>query len=98
MRDTLVWCCVQLGGLVAADPAQLADREVAAAVEGRFLDTAISVREAAMELVGHYVTTDPNLANQVSVVHLGLRDVYVGTLLSLRRAKLPACSQLTCGV
>ncbi|GAQ92315.1 Sister chromatid cohesion protein SCC2/Nipped-B [Klebsormidium nitens] len=53
-----------LGGMVAERPALLREGAVQAAVEGRFLDAAISVREAAMELVGNYVTTDPELANQ----------------------------------
>ncbi len=48
-----------------ADPGVLGDERVQRAVEGRFLDSAISVREAAMELVGHHIVTRPDFAVKV---------------------------------
>ncbi|KAK6117427.1 hypothetical protein DH2020_048836 [Rehmannia glutinosa] len=43
--------------IVEADPEVLGDKLVQTAVEGRFCDTAISVREAALELVGRHIAS-----------------------------------------
>ncbi|KAK9052474.1 hypothetical protein SSX86_029103 [Deinandra increscens subsp. villosa] len=48
--------------IVEADPEVLGDKHVQTAVEGRFCDSAISVREAALELVGRYIASHPNVA------------------------------------
>ncbi|KAH7414591.1 hypothetical protein KP509_14G000800 [Ceratopteris richardii] len=48
--------------IVEVDPGVLGDERVQRAVEGRFLDSAISVREAAMELVGRHITSHPDVA------------------------------------
>lgn len=48
--------------IVEADPEVLGDKYVQTAVEGRFCDSAISVREAALELVGRYIASHPNVA------------------------------------
>ena len=47
------------------DPSVLGDERVQRAVEGRFLDSAISVREAAMELVGRHIVNRPDFALKV---------------------------------
>ncbi|GBG74809.1 hypothetical protein CBR_g19320 [Chara braunii] len=48
-----------VGAVIEADPSVLGDVQVQKAVEGRFLDSAISVREAALELVGKHITNHP---------------------------------------
>ncbi|KAF7803063.1 sister chromatid cohesion protein SCC2 isoform X1 [Senna tora] len=47
--------------IVEADPEVLGDKRVQSAVEGRFCDTAISVREAALELVGRHIASHPDV-------------------------------------
>ncbi|OMO73252.1 Zinc finger, PHD-type [Corchorus capsularis] len=47
--------------IVEADPEVLGDKRVQAAVEGRFCDSAISVREAALELVGRHIASHPDV-------------------------------------
>ncbi|GMH30203.1 hypothetical protein Nepgr_032046 [Nepenthes gracilis] len=47
--------------IVEADPDVLCDKRVQSAVEGRFCDSAISVREAALELVGRYIASHPDV-------------------------------------
>ncbi|CAK9324104.1 unnamed protein product [Citrullus colocynthis] len=47
--------------IVEADPEVLGDKRVQLAVEGRFCDSAISVREAALELVGRHIASHPDL-------------------------------------
>nr|GLL18743.1 nipped-B-like protein isoform X1 [Ipomoea trifida] len=47
--------------IVEADPEVLYDKLVQTAVEGRFCDSAISVREAALELVGRYIASHPDV-------------------------------------
>ncbi|GFY86985.1 PHD finger family protein [Actinidia rufa] len=47
--------------IVEADPEVLCDKLVQTAVEGRFCDSAISVREAALELVGRHITSHPDV-------------------------------------
>ncbi|KAI4375279.1 hypothetical protein MLD38_013167 [Melastoma candidum] len=49
---------------VEADPEVLRDRRVQLAVEGRFCDSAISVREAALELVGRHIASHPDVGLQ----------------------------------
>lgn len=51
--------------IVEADPEVLGDKFVQTAVEGRFCDSAISVREAALELVGRYIASHPDVAQRV---------------------------------
>ncbi|CAA7031303.1 unnamed protein product [Microthlaspi erraticum] len=50
-----------VGIIVEADPEVLCDKRVQVAVEGRFCDSAISVREAALELVGRYIASHPDV-------------------------------------
>ncbi|KAH6830353.1 PHD finger family protein [Perilla frutescens var. hirtella] len=47
--------------IVEADPEVLGDKLVQTAVEGRFCDSAISVREAALELVGKHIASHPDV-------------------------------------
>ncbi|GAA0182989.1 chromatin/chromatin-binding, or -regulatory protein [Lithospermum erythrorhizon] len=47
--------------IVEADPEVLCDKLVQTAVEGRFCDQAISVREAALELVGRHIASHPDV-------------------------------------
>jgi hypothetical protein len=44
----------------------LGDKRVQSAVEGRFCDSAISVREAALELVGRHIASHPDVGLKVS--------------------------------
>lgn len=53
-----------VSAIVEADPGVLGDKRVQRAVEDRFLDSAISVREAAMELVGRHIASRPDVAVQ----------------------------------
>lgn len=57
-----------MSGIVEADPEVLRDKRVQAAVEGRFCDSAISVREAALELVGRHIASHPDVGLQVLVL------------------------------
>ncbi|KAK9116525.1 hypothetical protein Sjap_015472 [Stephania japonica] len=50
--------------IVEADPEVLCDKRVQSAVEGRFCDSAISVREAALELVGRHIASHPDVGLQ----------------------------------
>ncbi|MFS7930981.1 putative SCC2/Nipped-B family protein [Helianthus anomalus] len=43
--------------IVEADPEVLGDKYLQTAVEGRFCDSTISVREAALELLGRYIAS-----------------------------------------
>lgn len=52
---------------MALDPDILGNEQIQSAVEARLLDTSISVREAAMELVGKYIVGRPLLAKKVSL-------------------------------
>ncbi|KAL8144455.1 hypothetical protein V2J09_017487 [Rumex salicifolius] len=47
--------------IVEADPDVLCDKRVQLAVEGRFCDSAISAREAALELVGRHIASHPDV-------------------------------------
>ncbi|XP_065632831.1 sister chromatid cohesion protein SCC2 isoform X2 [Quercus suber] len=47
--------------IVEADPEVLCDKRVQLAVEGRFCDSAISAREAALELVGRHISSHPDV-------------------------------------
>ncbi|KAL5723095.1 hypothetical protein ACHQM5_006535 [Ranunculus cassubicifolius] len=47
--------------IVEADPEVLCEQRVQKAVEGRFCDSAISVREAALELVGRHIASHPDV-------------------------------------
>ncbi|XP_020223012.1 sister chromatid cohesion protein SCC2 [Cajanus cajan] len=47
--------------IVEADPEVLGDKRIQSAVEGRFCDSAISVREAALELVGRHIASHPDV-------------------------------------
>lgn len=40
------------------------------AVEGRFCDSAISVREAALELVGRHIASHPDVSLKVLLLEL----------------------------
>ncbi|TVU40275.1 hypothetical protein EJB05_13731 [Eragrostis curvula] len=50
-----------VSSIVEADPEVLGDERVQSAVEGRFCDSAISVREAALELVGRHIASHPDV-------------------------------------
>lgn len=50
--------------IVEADPEVLRDKRVQVAVEGRFCDSAISAREAALELVGRHIASHPDVGLQ----------------------------------
>lgn len=50
--------------IVEADPEVLCEKSVQSAVEGRFCDSAISVREAALELVGRHIASHPEVGLQ----------------------------------
>ncbi|XP_039139288.1 sister chromatid cohesion protein SCC2 isoform X2 [Dioscorea cayenensis subsp. rotundata] len=50
-----------VSSIVEADPEVLCDKRVQCAVEGRFCDSAISVREAALELVGRHIASHPDV-------------------------------------
>ncbi|CAN6574662.1 unnamed protein product [Malus baccata var. baccata] len=50
--------------IVEADPQVLGDKRVQSAVEGRFCDSAISAREAALELVGRHIASHPDVGLQ----------------------------------
>ncbi|TXG57919.1 hypothetical protein EZV62_015748 [Acer yangbiense] len=52
--------------IVEADPEVLCDKRVQLAVEGRFCDSAISVREAALELVGRHIASHPDYFEKVA--------------------------------
>ncbi|CAB4279253.1 unnamed protein product [Prunus armeniaca] len=52
--------------IVEADPQVLGDKRVQSAVEGRFCDSAISVREAALELVGRHIASHPDVGLKVA--------------------------------
>jgi cohesin loading factor subunit SCC2 len=51
-----------LAGIVEVDPAALSDPSIEKAVQSKFLDPAISVREAAVELLGRFITVQPGLS------------------------------------
>lgn len=57
----------QVSIIVEADPEVLGDKRVQSAVEGRFCDSAISVREAALELVGRHIASHPGVGFKVCV-------------------------------
>ncbi|GJN24260.1 hypothetical protein PR202_gb11991 [Eleusine coracana subsp. coracana] len=54
-----------VSSIVEADPEVLGDKRVQSAVEGRFCDSAISVREAALELVGRHIASHPDVGLKV---------------------------------
>ncbi|CAN1848073.1 Sister chromatid cohesion protein SCC2 [Linum perenne] len=55
---------LQVSIIVETDPGVLRDKRVQLAVEGRFCDSAISVREAALELVGRHIASHPDVGLQ----------------------------------
>lgn len=55
----------QVSIIVEADPEVLGDQFVHMAVEGRFCDSAISVRESALELVGRHIASHPDVGLKV---------------------------------
>lgn len=64
------------------DPEVLRDKRVQLAVEGRFCDSAISVREAALELVGRHIASHPDVGSQVNH-HTHPCNSFVKTLLAV---------------
>ncbi|CAN6477261.1 unnamed protein product [Victoria cruziana] len=50
--------------IVEADPEVLCEKRVQHAVEERFSDSAISVREAALELISRYISSHPDVATK----------------------------------
>lgn len=48
----------------------LGDKRVQSAVEGRFCDSVISVREAALELVGRHIASHPDVGLKVCSIDL----------------------------
>uniref|UniRef100_A0A182QZC9 Nipped-B protein n=1 Tax=Anopheles farauti TaxID=69004 RepID=A0A182QZC9_9DIPT len=53
-----------LANIVEVDQMVLARRDMQMGVQQKLLDTAISVREAAVDLVGKYILSDPDLIDQ----------------------------------
>uniref|UniRef100_A0A182MZ11 Nipped-B protein n=1 Tax=Anopheles dirus TaxID=7168 RepID=A0A182MZ11_9DIPT len=53
-----------LANIVEVDQLVLARRDMQMGVQQKLLDTAISVREAAVDLVGKYILSDPDLIDQ----------------------------------
>lgn len=53
-----------LTNIVEVDPAILKRKDMKIGVSQKFLDQSISVREAAVDLIGKYVLTSPDLINQ----------------------------------
>ncbi|KAL1383988.1 hypothetical protein pipiens_001359 [Culex pipiens pipiens] len=53
-----------LGNIVEVDQMVLARKDMQMGVHQKLLDTAISVREAAVDLVGKYILSDPDLIDQ----------------------------------
>ncbi|XP_055635470.1 nipped-B protein isoform X2 [Toxorhynchites rutilus septentrionalis] len=53
-----------LGNIVEVDQMVLARKDMQMGVHQKLLDTAISVREAAVDLVGKYILSDPELIDQ----------------------------------
>lgn len=59
--------------MVEVDPSMLEDERIKDAVEGRFLDSAISVREAAVDLVGKHILKSNSMALKVIYLFPSLR-------------------------
>lgn len=53
-----------LGNIVEVDQSVLSRKEMQMGVQQKLLDTAISVREAAVDLVGKYILSDVELVDQ----------------------------------
>lgn len=53
-----------LGNIVEVDQSILTRKDMQMGVQQKLLDTAISVREAAVDLVGKYILTDSELIDQ----------------------------------
>lgn len=53
-----------LTNIVEVDPSILKRKDMKIGVSQKFLDQSISVREAAVDLIGKYVLTSPDLINQ----------------------------------
>jgi cohesin loading factor subunit SCC2 len=53
-----------LGNIVEVDQSVLSRKEMQIGVQQKLLDTAISVREAAVDLVGKYILSDKDLVDQ----------------------------------
>jgi len=51
-----------LAGIIEVDPASLSEPSIEKAVQSKFLDPSISVREAAVELIGRFITVQPGLS------------------------------------
>lgn len=71
-----------LANIVEVDPSVLVRKDMQMGVNQKFLDTSISVREAAVDLVGKYVITSPELINQY--YHM-LSDRILDTGVSVRK-------------
>ncbi|KJE90449.1 hypothetical protein CAOG_001761 [Capsaspora owczarzaki ATCC 30864] len=68
----------ELSGIMNADPEVLGESMVQKAVHSRLLDVSIAVREAALELLGKFVTTKPEFADKYFPMILErIRDVGV---------------------
>ena len=50
--------------IVSVDPAILSQEIIAKSIHNRMQDTATSVREAAVDLIGRFILTRPEVANQ----------------------------------
>ncbi|CAL2258838.1 unnamed protein product [Prunus armeniaca] len=59
--------------IVEADLQVLGDKRVQSAVERKFCDSAISVREAALELVGRHIASHPDVAERVKDTGVSVR-------------------------
>lgn len=74
-----------LAGIVDVDPLLMAEAGVRAAVQRCFLDERISVRQAAVDLVGKYVMVQPTL----------VRNLHFTTKMRLSSCVLTKCCSLT---
>ncbi|KAI3866659.1 hypothetical protein MKW92_002805 [Papaver armeniacum] len=63
--------------IVEADPEVLCEKRVQSAVEGRFCDSAISVREAALELVGRHIASHPDVVLKDTGVSVRKRAIKI---------------------
>lgn len=67
----------------------MGDKHVQNAVEGRFCDSAISVREAALELVGRHIASYPDVGLKVLWITLLYSD---NSIVNLFFSDFSVCS------
>jgi cohesin loading factor subunit SCC2 len=75
-----------LAGVIQADPALMGLEVVRHAMEERFHDESISVREAAVSLVGQYVMRSDTTSDLLETYHLALMERLVDVGVSVRKS------------